>query len=69
MYIGDLLGLAEGLGKWGFLLDPHASILWVKNGVEVWVDDSICGQRMRADWARRHVQDAASVGLNEVTQS
>jgi len=31
MYIGDLLGLAEGLGKGGFFLDPHASILWVKN--------------------------------------
>jgi hypothetical protein len=25
MCIGDLLGLAEGLGKCGFSLDPHAS--------------------------------------------
>ena len=24
MYIGDLLGLAEGLGKCGFFFDPHA---------------------------------------------
>jgi hypothetical protein len=27
MYIGDLLGLAEGLGKRGFFLNPHASNL------------------------------------------
>jgi hypothetical protein len=38
MYIGDLLGRAEGLGKCGFFLDPHTEILWVKNGVGVRVD-------------------------------
>jgi hypothetical protein len=43
MCIGDLLGLAEDPGKCGFFLDPHTSILWVKNGIEVRVDDSICG--------------------------
>jgi hypothetical protein len=62
VYIGDLLGLAEGLGKCGFFLIPPVSKLWVKNGVEVRVDDSICGQTMRADWARRYVQEAASAG-------
>ena len=38
MYIGDLLGLADGLGKYGFSLDLHASNLVVKNGIEVRVD-------------------------------
>jgi hypothetical protein len=27
MYIGDLLGLAAGLGQRGFFLNPHASNL------------------------------------------
>jgi hypothetical protein len=63
------LGLAEDLGKCGFFFGSSARILWVNNGAKVRVDDSICGQTMLADWARRYVQDAASGRPKEVTQS
>jgi hypothetical protein len=35
-------------------------ILWVKNGVEVRVDDLICGHTLPAGWARRYVQDPSA---------
>jgi hypothetical protein len=57
MCIGDLLGLAEGLGKCGFFLDLYAINLWVKNGVEVRVDGNMdqntdrTGSGYRQFWA------------------
>jgi hypothetical protein len=57
------LGLAEGLGKRGVFLDPHASKLCVKNGVEVRVDDYLgsddagrFGETLRSRHGQRPIQ-------------
>jgi hypothetical protein len=41
-YIGESLVLAEDLGKRGLFLDPHASNLWIKNGIEQQLLDQTC---------------------------
>jgi len=60
--------LQEGPGKVWILFGSSASNLWVKSGVEVRVDDSICGQTLPRRLGETLRSRPASVEPKEVTQ-